>query len=64
MLQLRYNDWSDDVKKKWGTLGSHPLTFPLPKHSHPQTTPFERKLSVEISPSVGSTRQAVGPEAI
>jgi len=22
MLQLRYNDWSEEIKKKWGTLGA------------------------------------------
>lgn len=29
-LQLRYNDWSDGIRKKWGTLGSYPPPLPLP----------------------------------
>ena len=33
MLQLRYNDWSEDIKKKWGTLGSYRPTPPLPRPS-------------------------------
>jgi len=32
MLQLRYNGWSEDIKKKWGTLGSYPPALPLPNH--------------------------------
>lgn len=64
MLQLRYNDWSEEIKQKWGTLG--PYLYPLlPKNrSHPQTIPFERELPVEVSSSVGSTRQTLGFEAI
>ena len=36
MLQLRYNDWSEDIKNKWGTLGSYLPVFPLQKPP-PQT---------------------------
>ena len=32
MLQLRYNRWSEEIKKKWGTLGSSLLASPLPDH--------------------------------
>lgn len=57
MLQLRYNDWTKETKKKWGTMGLYLPARPHlpPAHSRVQTYP-RRELSVEISPSVGSTR--------
>ena len=29
MLQLRYSDWSKEIKKRWGTIGSYFLALAL-----------------------------------
>lgn len=41
MLQLRYNDWSEEIKKKWGTLGSYLPAIPQKNHSHLKSFPSE-----------------------
>jgi hypothetical protein len=35
-LQLRYNDWSKEIKKKWGTLGSSCPHLRSSAHPHAQ----------------------------
>ena len=52
MLQLRYNSWGEEIKKKWGTLGAYLPTLLL---FDAQIVPSERELPVEIPPSLGST---------